>query len=103
MEEEDSQETEIPEEEIDIKKMANFQNNLCPLCGKQRVVVKTYKEKIGNSVITYTEKSCPDPECQKKLNGQLAKEDKKRRDITKEQKNRENERKARMLDRKKEK
>jgi hypothetical protein len=76
--------------------MTNFQNNLCPLCGKQRIVVKTYKEKIGNSVITYTEKTCPDPLCQKKLDGQLAQETKKRKLITKEQEKREEERKSRL-------
>ncbi|MFH1971503.1 MAG: hypothetical protein ABIJ05_03935 [Patescibacteria group bacterium] len=78
----------------------NFQNNLCPLCGKQRIVVKTYKEKIGNSVVTYTEKNCPDPDCQKKLNGQLAQEQKKRDLITKEQEKREKERKARLKEKK---
>ncbi|MBU2036003.1 hypothetical protein KKC36_00945 [Patescibacteria group bacterium] len=78
----------------------NFQNNLCPLCGKQRIVVKTYKEKIGNSVITYTEKICPDPVCQKKLDGQLAQEQKKRNLIIKAQKKREEERKKRLKDKK---
>lgn len=81
----------------------NFQSNLCPLCGKQRIVVKTYKEKIGNSVITYTEKTCSDPVCQKKLDGQLAQEQKKRNLITKEQEKREEERKLRLKDKKSDK
>lgn len=39
--------------------------NVCIRCGKERIVVKTWKEKIGNSVLTYTETACPDKECQK--------------------------------------
>ncbi|MBI5127309.1 hypothetical protein HZA76_02530 [Candidatus Roizmanbacteria bacterium] len=40
-------------------------SNPCSRCGKERVFVKTWKEKIGYSTITTTETACPDPECQK--------------------------------------
>lgn len=36
-------------------------------CGKERIVVKTWKEKFGDSVIINTESVCPDKECQKKV------------------------------------
>jgi len=40
-------------------------NNPCTRCGKQRIFVRTWKQKIGYSVITTTETACPDKECQK--------------------------------------
>ncbi|OGM26625.1 hypothetical protein A2627_01220 [Candidatus Woesebacteria bacterium RIFCSPHIGHO2_01_FULL_39_28] len=48
--------------------------NLCTRCGKVRIVVKTYKEIIGNSKVTCTDTSCPDPVCQAIVDKQLAKE-----------------------------
>jgi len=41
--------------------------NLCILCGTERVIVRTWKEKIGNSVVVNTETACPHPECQRKV------------------------------------
>jgi len=75
-------------------------NNLCPLCGKQRIVVKTYKEKIGNSTVTYSETVCPDPECQKKMNRQNEKEEEKREMINKEQEKRDKEKRVRTAEKK---
>jgi len=49
-------------------------NSVCPICGKDRIVSKTYKERIGNSVVQTTLTICPDPKCQAKLNVQLEKE-----------------------------
>lgn len=43
----------------------NRHNNSCWRCGKERVVVRSWKEKVGNSIITTTETACPDVECQK--------------------------------------
>lgn len=40
-------------------------NNPCIRCGKQRVAVKTWEERIGNSLSTHTLNVCPDPACQK--------------------------------------
>ena len=40
-------------------------NNPCIRCGKERIFVRSWKEKIGNSVVTTIENACPDPECQK--------------------------------------
>ncbi len=53
-------------------------HNLCIRCGSQRIVLKTSKEKMGNSVITTVETVCPDAECQKKVD----QENKRQRDKT---------------------
>lgn len=42
----------------------NQYGNYCWRCGKERVVTKSWKEKIGNSVVTTTETVCPDIKCQ---------------------------------------
>ncbi len=47
--------------------MNNIYKNLCSRCGKERIFVKTWEEKIGYSVITTTETACPDEECQKQV------------------------------------
>ena len=71
-------------------------SNKCSLCGKERVVVKTRKEKVGRSYIFYREMSCPDLECQKKVEKTLFNEAKKRSFIKGEQLRREEERKKRV-------
>lgn len=58
--------------------MITGNTSICIECGKQRIVVGTYQEKVGNSVVTYKETICPDPECQKKVEKTLAKELEKR-------------------------
>lgn len=45
--------------------------NPCIRCGKDRIVAKEWKEKIGNSVVICTSNVCPDPECQKIVESQL--------------------------------
>ncbi|OGK10454.1 hypothetical protein A2767_01195 [Candidatus Roizmanbacteria bacterium RIFCSPHIGHO2_01_FULL_35_10] len=45
--------------------MSKDYSNLCVRCGKQRIIVKTWKEKLGYSTITATMTACPDKECQK--------------------------------------
>lgn len=52
--------------------------SICIVCGKQRVVVATHEEKVGNSVVVYKETICPDPECQKRVEKILEKELEKR-------------------------
>lgn len=47
-------------------------NNPCTQCGKQRIDKKTWKEKIGTQVITYTSTICPDPACQKIVDQAIA-------------------------------
>lgn len=61
-------------------------NSICIECGKQRVVVGTYQEKVGNTVVTYKETVCPDPECQKKVEKTLARELEKRQQSAMNQK-----------------
>jgi hypothetical protein len=49
--------------------------NVCILCGKDRVLLKTWKETSttaqGSSELTYTLFACPDPDCQKKVDASL--------------------------------
>jgi len=45
--------------------MSGKYHNACSRCGKERVIIKTWKEKIGYSVVTTIETACPDTECQK--------------------------------------
>lgn len=37
----------------------------CVRCGKERVVAKTWKERVGNSVLVHTQTVCQDKACQK--------------------------------------
>lgn len=47
-------------------------SNPCIKCGKERVDSKTWKGKIGSSVVTYTMTICPDSECQKQVDASIA-------------------------------
>lgn len=58
--------------------MSKLSTNNCILCGKPRIVVRTYKEVVGNSTVVHTDTACPDPECQKKLDKQLDEERQRR-------------------------
>lgn len=40
-------------------------DNPCIRCGKQRIVVKTWTEYVGTSLVKYSETACPDAGCQK--------------------------------------
>jgi hypothetical protein len=60
--------------------------SICIECGKQRIVVGTHEEKVGNSVVVYKDTICPDPECQKKVEKTLAKELEKRQQSAMNQK-----------------
>ena len=51
-------------------------HNFCIRCGKERKKIRTWKEKMYDSIIINTESVCPDPECQKKVDS----ENKKQRD-----------------------
>lgn len=56
--------------------MVKKYSNPCIRCGTERVVFRTWKEKLDNSTIINTEMICPNPECQK----QVAKDNKERVD-----------------------
>lgn len=71
-------------------------SNKCNRCGKERVVIKTRREKVGSSYVISREMSCPDKECQKKVNEILSKEKTKRDNVRIEQIKREEERKQRV-------
>ncbi len=42
-------------------------SNTCSRCGTERIIVRTWKEKIYDSVVINTQTACPNPECQKKV------------------------------------
>jgi hypothetical protein len=50
--------------------MQNQTSNKCFRCNKERVVVKTWKEKVNNSTVVHTETACPDKECQEVVDSQ---------------------------------
>lgn len=74
--------------------------SVCTRCGKPRIIVKTYEEKIETSTVTYTITECSDPECQKMVNKTLLTEKKKRQFIKDEQVKREEARKKVIEDKK---
>lgn len=53
--------------------MVNSTGNVCIRCGKVRIVGKTWQEQSGTATLTCTEYVCPDTECQKIVEKQLAK------------------------------
>lgn len=57
---------------------AALSQNLCSRCGKVRILVSTHTEVVGNSTIVINENSCPDPDCQAKLDRVLEREQLKR-------------------------
>ena len=63
--------------------------SVCTRCGKPRVIVNTYEEKIETSTVMYTITECSDPECQKLVNKTLKAEKSKRKFIKDEQVKRE--------------
>lgn len=72
--------------------------NICFRCGNIRIVGKSYKEYIGNSLVVTTMTSCPDPECQAVIDKQLAKEQKVRDDMKLESERRIAEKKKEKLE-----
>lgn len=47
--------------------------NVCIRCGKPRVIAKTWKERVGTSTLICSSFICPDSDCQKIVEKQLAK------------------------------
>lgn len=62
--------------------MNNSTASVCTRCGKQRVVIGTHEEVIGNSTVVYTDTVCPDPECQKAVEAKLVNEKEKREQMS---------------------
>lgn len=54
--------------------MTKTYQNLCNRCGKVRVVVRTWEEQVGYSVVTNTEMACPDPDCQRAVDAENRKQ-----------------------------
>jgi hypothetical protein len=68
--------------------MKTDNTSICIKCGKQRIVVATRQEKVGNTFVVYKETICPDPECQMKVEKILAQEKEKRQQSLLNQKQR---------------
>lgn len=49
-------------------------HNFCIRCGKERKIIRTWKEKMYDSIIINTESVCPDPQCQKKVDSENKKQ-----------------------------
>ena len=45
--------------------------NPCIRCGKERIVLKTWTENLGHSMLTRTDTGCPDKDCQKAVDDDL--------------------------------
>ena len=76
--------------------------NVCPRCGKDRIVTKVSREKINGSYVYYKMTACSDLACQKIVDKKLVDEADKRGAIKKEQARREEERQKNIARRKKE-
>ena len=87
-------------QEVGEGKDLEMTGSICTRCGKPRIVVKTYEEKVDTSTVVYTITECSDPECQKMVNKTLQTEKKKRQFIKEEQVKREEARKKIIEDKK---
>jgi len=71
--------------------------NVCSRCGKPRIAVKSWVELIktysGEYSITHTINVCPDPECQQKVDTEIAMHKKRVETLMQERQAREEERK----------
>lgn len=72
--------------------------SVCTRCGKPRVVISSYKEKVEKSTVTYTITGCSDPECQKIVDKGLVVEQERRNVINSEKVKREEQRLQRKID-----
>lgn len=61
--------------------MTSQYSNPCIRCGRERIVSKTSKERVGNSVIETTMTVCPDPACQKEVERENRKISQKKREM----------------------
>ena len=58
--------------------MGKAYRNDCYRCGRERIVVKVWKEKVENSVIENTESVCPDKSCQEVVDQEIRRQRNKR-------------------------
>lgn len=83
-----------------VEEVTEMTGSNCTRCGKPRIIVKTFTEKVDNSTVTYTITECSDPDCQKLVNKTLKQEETKRKFIKDEQVKREEARKQVIEDKK---
>lgn len=53
-------------------------SNPCVRCGKERIILKTWKALVGKAQLTYTDTACPDKICQKIINDEILAQKEKR-------------------------
>jgi hypothetical protein len=71
--------------------------NPCVRCGKDRIISRTWVDNVGNYPITRTDTVCPDPECQKAVEEEIAAKQKKKDEMM-DKKLREKEQRAKGID-----
>lgn len=52
--------------------------NPCVRCGKERIILKEWTEKVGQGILTHIDTICPDRECQKIIDDGIAAQREKR-------------------------
>lgn len=80
--------------------MKKSYSNPCIKCGKERIVVRTWTEKIYDSIITNTEMRCPNPACQKAVDIDNKKSEDKRKALKLKSESRLRQRKISLHDKK---
>ncbi len=72
--------------------MAKKISNPCVRCGTQRIILKTWEEHVnthfGNSIVVHAETICPNKECQKLVDKEIAVQKDKRDKIKKDKEQR---------------
>jgi hypothetical protein len=58
--------------------MNSISSTVCVRCGKPRIILSVKEELLGTSTISTMVAICPDPDCQKLVDGILSAEEKKR-------------------------
>lgn len=85
--------------------MHKLAHNPCTRCGTERIITKTWDETLetmrGKTTVTYTESVCPNKECQKLVEDELAVQKKKRDKQREDRESRHQERMATNLANKK--
>jgi len=60
----------------------NPYTNVCTRCGKERIISRVWKEKVGFSIVENTDRVCPDKACQKEVEKELNKQKRKKAEMT---------------------
>lgn len=67
--------------------MQEHNKNTCYRCGKERIISKVWKEKMGNSIIETTEFVCADKKCEATQKKEIRNQRNRRLQMEKRKKN----------------